>query len=549
MPDAEKDYRQIQVNTFGVWFVSAAAFIAGLLDVILGLSGDISDRPRLVAFALHSHWSKSLIVACGLTLVYLAINLAQRKRIACLLALTISGLSVASHAAHHDFGAGFWLMSVFFAATSALRSSFSVKSEPVSIKHGLLLAISSLGIAITYGTAGFWFMDHRDFGIDFGWGDSIMRTLREFLLIGNADLDAKSNHARWFLQSLKFAGGATIAMVTYSLFRPLRYHLETRAQERAAAKEIVKNYGRSSMDFYKLSSDKAFFFSKSRKSFIAYRLERDVAVCLADPVGPEDERRDVVAQFQNWCTECGWLVCFLQAEPDYLPVYTELGFTHVKIGEEARIDLEKFSTTTMRKKDFRGRESKFKGFSLVRHDPPHNSELLDSVESISNEWLSLPGRSEHHFTLGRFDRAYINTTPLYTLVGSDGKAIAFVNEVPSSYPGEISIDLMRHRSEVPSGTMDYLFLKLLQQYRERGYRYFNLGLAALAGVGETPDAALKERALHQLFEHLNRFFSYKGLRRYKQKFDPIWENRYFIYRGGPARLIKCVLAFKKVTGY
>lgn len=533
----------------GVKLVSASAAFVGLLDIWLGIKGDISDSPFASYLPFESHLTKSLIVCFGLILTYLAVNLSERKRTAWILATTITTLSFATHLLHKDLGPGVWALGALAMLLFALREDFSVKSERQSITKGIYVSIGTILLTLVYGTLGFFVMDKRDFGIDFSMADSIKRTLDGFFLIGNSDLVPATHHAKWFLKSLNVAGATTIFLIVTSLFRPLKYHFDTQEKERKLALSIAEKYGKSSMDFYKMMPDKSLFFSKSKKCFVSYGVANDVVVALADPVGPEEELKTALQEFVDWVTDSGWLLCFLQAEPEFLNLYKSLGFDEVKIGEEARVDIEKFVTETIKKKDFKGKENKFKGFSLVRHDPPHSAELMDTVESISNEWLALPGRGEHDFTLGRFERSYIQTTPLICLNNAEGRSIAFVNEAKSYYPGEITIDLMRHRNEVPSGTMDYLFLKLLQSYKERGYRYFNLGLAALSGVGDSPDASRKERALYLLCEHLNKGFSYKGLQKYKQKFDPVWEARYFVYRGGPAKLLKCVLAFKKVTGY
>ncbi len=533
----------------GVKLVAGSAACVGLLDIWLGIKGDISDSPFSSYLPLEGHLTKSLIICFGLILTYLAVNLSERKKTAWIMALTITSLSLGTHLMHKDLGAGVWALGGLATLLVMLRADFSVKSERQSITKGIYVSIGTILLTIVYGTVGFFLMDKRDFGIDFGIMDSIRRTMDEFFLVGNADLVPVTHHAKWFLKSLNIAGATTIFLIVTSLFKPLKYIYATQEQERKLALAIADKCGRSSIDFYKTMPDKSLFFSKSKNCFVSYGVANDVVVVLADPVGPEDELPAALQEFVDWVTDNGWLLCFLQAEPECLQLYKTLGFDEVKIGEEARVDIDKFTTETIKKKDFKGKENKFKGFTLVRHDPPHSAELMDTVESISNEWLALPGRGEHSFTLGRFDRSYIQTTPLICLNNAEGKSIAFVNEVRSYYPGEITIDLMRHRNEVPSGTMDYLFLKLLLAYKERGYRYFNLGLAALSGVGDNPDASLKERALFQLCEHLNKKFSYKGLQKYKQKFDPIWEPRYFIYRFGPAKLLKCVLAFKKVTGY
>lgn len=521
----------------------------GFLDIVRGLTGDISDAPHPDIQFIETHLSKSLIIALGLVLIYVSDKLFNRKRMAWMLATIATAASLALHVVHRDVQLSLAMQVVILALLVWSRPEFKVRSEPRSIKHGFALFALNLFVALAYGTAGFWLMDKKDFGIDFQLQDAIGRTLNEFLLFGNPDLTPHTSHARWFLQSLKFAGVTSCAIALFSLFRPLAFRLTTHPQEQARAGQLVEKYGRSSMDFYKLFPDKYFFFSNSPEGFIAYRVANGVAVALADPVGATQSIRELITAFKNYCNDCGWLVCFLQAEPECRDIYRDLGLKIVKIGEEARINLEKFCTTTIKKKDFKGKANKFKDYAFKRYETPHSQELLDRVEAVSDEWLSLPGRGEHGFTLGKFERNYIAATPLFTLEDKDGNIIAFVNEAKSYFPGEISIDLMRHKTEVPSGTMDFLFLKLLTYYQEHGYKYFNLGLAALAGVGESPDASLQERALHQLYEHLNKYFSYKGLRNYKQKFEPEWESRYFIYEAGPRALVKSVLAFRKVTEY
>jgi phosphatidylglycerol lysyltransferase len=184
----------------------------------------------------------------------------------------------------------------------------------------------------------------------------------------------------------------------------------------------------------------------------------------------------------------------------------------------------------------------------VRHYvPPYSPAILEEVEEVSNEWLSIPGRRERGFTLGSFSRNYVNETPLTTVLDAGGRILAFVNEIPSYRQAEATIDMMRHRSNIPNGVMDYLFLGLMLRLGQEGYQRFNLGLAPFSGVGDRPGATLQERAIHQIFEHLNRFFSYKGLRQYKAKFEPIWEERFLVCQGGLPGLLKTGIALVRVT--
>jgi phosphatidylglycerol lysyltransferase len=105
--------------------------------------------------------------------------------------------------------------------------------------------------------------------------------------------------------------------------------------------------------------------------------------------------------------------------------------------------------------------------------------------------------------------------------------------------------MMRHVPEVPPGTMDYIFTELMLTLKQEGYRSFDLGLAPFAGVGDRPEATIGERAVHQLLERLYWFVSYKGLRNYKVKFEPSWEDRYIVYQGGPIGLVRIALAINR----
>lgn len=212
------------------------------------------------------------------------------------------------------------------------------------------------------------------------------------------------------------------------------------------------------------------------------------------------------------------------------------------------VDLRVFAAKTALAGEFRripNRAAKL-GLATTWHAPPHPGGLVDEMQAISNEWLSLPGRREHGFTLGRFDRDYVHRTPLFVVRDADGRALAFVNLIPCWPAGDATIDMMRHRVPIPNGTMDYLFRELLLRMGA-DHRRFSLGLAPLAGVGDRPGASLEERAIFQLYEHVNRFFSYKGLRGYKAKFEPVWEERFLAYSGPVTTLPQIALALAHMT--
>ena len=128
----------------------------------------------------------------------------------------------------------------------------------------------------------------------------------------------------------------------------------------------------------------------------------------------------------------------------------------------------------------------------------------------------------------------------------EGFIEAFANIVTEFQNNGVAVDLMRHRAKVESGLMDFLFVSMLMWAKEQNYSTFNLGLSALSGVGEHSQDALLERTLHYIYKNVNRFYNFRGLHDYKEKFHPTWSPRYLIYPG-PSSLPSVSVALFRAT--
>jgi phosphatidylglycerol lysyltransferase len=93
---------------------------------------------------------------------------------------------------------------------------------------------------------------------------------------------------------------------------------------------------------------------------------------------------------------------------------------------------------------------------------------------------------------------------------------------------------MRHIPDAPNGTMDLLFSEVMLWGRERDFRWFDFGVAPLAGLESGQDPALWRRVGTLLYRHGEHFYNFRGLRSYKDKFGPVWTPRYLASPGGPA---------------
>jgi phosphatidylglycerol lysyltransferase len=518
-----------------VWLATLATLGSGVVN----LSSLIAPRQawhhqRLLSEIFPLEFlriSRFLTLLIGFALVISALNIYRRKRRAFYAVLGLCCASVIFHLAR-----GFhYQEAVFSAAMAALlwfsRGIFTVRSRIPDWNSSLARLGVAFLVALGYGVAGFWFLDPREFGLNFTLGDSIHRTLLFLSLVGDPQVAPHTRHAVWFVDSLYLITATAIAYSVFALFRPVIYLFRTHPHEQALASGIVEKHWRSPADFFKTFEDKSFFFSPSRECFIAYRVGASFAVALGDPVGPEREIESTIRDFKAFCNENGWGVGFHQALPDFLHVYKRLGFKKMKIGDEAVVDLTTLTLDGKAMKPTRNAITKLEksGVQILQFQPPVPDEVIGQLNEVSGEWLQFPGRRERQFTLGRFDPDYVRSTPVVVAADNDGRFLAFVNLVPAGPKAE-AIDLMRRRAEAPNGIMDYLFVKVFLLSREQGREKFYLGMAPMSGFQEKENASPQERAVHAFFQQLNFLFSYKGLRAYKAKFASFWEPRYVVYK-------------------
>lgn len=301
------------------------------------------------------HIPRSLALMVGFALIISAVNVYRRKRRAYQITLALGCFSALVHLfrGHHRWQLVFSL--TLIAALHYARRSFTVKSRAMDWRAAALrFAVAALA-AFGYGVAGFWLLEPREFGITFNWIDSIHRTLLFLALVGDPALTPQTRYAAWFLNSLNALTIAVIGYGLFSLFRPILYRFHTLPQERERAKELLEQYGRTSLDYFKLWPDKSYFFNSMNDCVIAYSVGANVAVTLGDPIGPAESLSGTIREFKQFCEENGWAVAWHQTLPDLLPLYRQAGFKKLKIGDDAIVDLGAFTLECKGMKRFRQR--------------------------------------------------------------------------------------------------------------------------------------------------------------------------------------------------
>ena len=199
-------------------------------------------------------------------------------------------------------------------------------------------------------------------------------------------------------------------------------------------------------------------------------------------------------------------------------------------------------------KEFRNTVNRLErlGYRVERIDPPLAEPLLSDLKRISDSWLEIPGHRERQFTLGRFERWYVQSTPVYVAFDANDRAVAFVNLVPSYEPGLATVDLMRRSSGGPSGLMDFLLAKTFLDLKARGIHRFSLGMAPLSDGNTQSPISTDEQVVHWVMKRMPFLFRSDSLRRFKAKYADDWTPRYAVYQNR-LDLPRLALALRRVS--
>ncbi|MBD2519724.1 bifunctional lysylphosphatidylglycerol flippase/synthetase MprF [Nostoc sp. FACHB-973] len=517
----------------GLWTASILTAVVGVVNLISAITPSSYKRIELIEQFLPfniragGHFFAAIT---GFFLLTIAANLLRRKRLAWLIAVGLLVISIVSHLIKGLDYEESLLAGILLIQLILMRHVFTAQSDRPSITQGIRVLLGALLFTLAYGTVGFFLLD-RQYTVKFDLLEALLQTLAMFFTSDNAGLKPTTRFGNFFANSIYFIGAFTLGYALFMLLRPVLLRNPALEAERKQAKEIVEQYAKSSLARFTLFTDKTYYFSTSGRSFIAYVTKGRGAIALGDPIGPIEERQEVIIGFQLFCEKNDWYPAFYQTLPDDLDIYKSLGYHTVQIGEEAIVDLHNFTLQGKANQNLRNAMNKLtkSGHKIKFYQPPITDELLNKLQTVSDEWLKMMQGSEKKFSVGWFDYAYLQECEIVAVHTPEGIISAFANVVGEYQKKEITIDLMRRHKEVENGTMEFLFISMFQHFKLLGYDNFSLGLSALSGVGETQYSPRLEKALKYLYEHLNKFYKFKGLHTFKDKFNPHWEPRYLVY--------------------
>jgi lysylphosphatidylglycerol synthetase-like protein (DUF2156 family)/UDP-2,3-diacylglucosamine pyrophosphatase LpxH len=529
--------------------------LAGLFDLASAFYPPYRSRLtavlRLVPLAVPQA-ATALVAVAGLALLLLARGVRRGHRLAWIVSVALLEGSAVLHLVK-----GVDLEEAIVALIAAgylliQRRAFQSGIDHPSLRRGVLTLVSGLAVVTVVSVAMVELATAlHGRGGRVAFGTALLAVLERLIGITHVTLPDRLDD---FITPALTAVG--VGLGVYAVYLALR-PVVTRRRAAGAdaglvkARAIVADHGSSTLDYFALRSDKEAFFDGD--SLVAYAVYGAVCLVSPDPIGPPSERDRVWAAFRRFADDHGWILAVMGAGEEWLPTYRAAGMFDLYVGDEAVVDINRFSLEGGKNKGLRqavNRIAKY-GYTISFHDPATaDAQLRAGVEAIMTK--SRRGDVERGFsmTLGRIFDPDDKGMLLAVASDAEGHPVAFCQYVPAPGIDGYSLDLMRRDDgEHPNGLLDFVVVETIKELRRRNMRGLGLNFATMRAVlaGEAGDS-LTQRVERWLLRRMSDSMQIESLWRFNAKFDPDWQPRYAVY-DAPEHALAAAIAVARAESF
>jgi phosphatidylglycerol lysyltransferase len=528
-------------------FPAILVFALGVVNILSVITPPIAGRLRVLSRFIPTesiNVTNQFVLLTGFILLVTSAYLIRGQRNAWFLAMILSIISLFGHMFKAlDYEEAILAASVLLILAVSAKQ-YRLKSNPKLVQLGFVSVILVFAAVWIFGFVGFYFLDKRHFGFSFTTWDSLKLSAQNFILIGEDDLFPKTKFAHEFIRLMHTLGFVAWGFLAFVLVKPILNRKRFLSSPGERAKQLLEQYGNSPVDYFKIDPDKLLFFSDEADGFVSYRISSGFAVVLEEPVCAEENKVVILREFDAHCRKMGLKTAFYRVDENSISYFQFLKKRKLLIGQEAILEIEKFSLEGREKKSLRNGLNSLqkKGFVTSIVKAPLSRELISEMKLVSDEWLRAYNKKELAFSQGMFT-SKIAEHDVIIIRDAEQKLRAFLDIIPDFAPEEVTYDLIRKTMDAPGGCMDALIIELINYAKQKDAKYLNLGLVPMTGMEEPHSTA--EQLMNYAYRKLKRFRHYSGLRSFKEKYASVWHNKYLVYEND-FDLLQLPMALNKV---
>ncbi|MFT8313112.1 MAG: phosphatidylglycerol lysyltransferase domain-containing protein [Clostridium sp.] len=409
------------------------------------------------------------------------------------------------------------------------RNDFKRRSNKITVKYGIIIALFSICLIILYTAIGFFSMK-GNFRHIHDFNDALYRAVK---LLFFMDIEYKNRAGRLFAESAIIFNWICISLSFILILKPLIYNPIISKRDKEKVRRLVMKYGENTLSYLALDNDKRYYFSNVVEGTVAFTIVADVAVCCGDIICPDESAEFFILEFIIFCRENGLEIVLLNVSEKFLKLYKKAGFGCVKYGEDAMFQLSEYNLKGGRVAKVRAaiNHANRYGITVEEYEPLKHKEI--NIEDEINEITKLWKENKHgemSFMLGGTELDNPMDRRYFFARNAKGKMLGFVVFIPFQGGKGYLADVTRRLPDAPQGVIEKIIYEAFMVMKSQGVEWGSMGLAPLANVRENDKNAITGRLFEFIYENLNNLYSFKTLHHSKEKYAPTqWESRYMVY--------------------
>ncbi len=296
--------------------------------------------------------------------------------------------------------------------------------------------------------------------------------------------------------------------------------------------EMICRYGYEHQSFVLLYGGLEVWWLKEPEAAVVYSRIRQVAIVGAAPLTARENLPEVMHHFLAYCQQEKLDCLMLPIGAETAEIARACGMGLLRIGESGYFKLPEWKPLGDRGKKVRScvNQARKGGITVERYDPrqPGAARAHAEIEALCQQWITTREIDALGWLL-ELDPFRLSEHKRYFLARSaEGRLEGMLACCPiPARNGWYLEDLIR-RPGTERGVSELLVVEALRHLAAEGAELATLGTSPLAGIEPTGQFKQLARLLHLVYEHLDTFYHFKALHRFKAKFAPSFTDPEYI---------------------
>jgi lysylphosphatidylglycerol synthetase-like protein (DUF2156 family) len=291
--------------------------------------------------------------------------------------------------------------------------------------------------------------------------------------------------------------------------------------------ELARRYGYEAQSFLSLYGGMKIWFATEPEAAVVYHQVGRVVVVAAAPLAARENLAEITRRFIRSCNDQGLDCLMFPVGPEFAEIARSCGMALLGVGESGYFKLPEWKPAGDRAKKVRAgvNQARKAGVLVERYDPARNQDARtrDEIEALCQSWIDTREVDALGWLL-ELDPFSLSEHKRYFLArNAEGRLEGLLACSPIyARRGWYLEDLIR-RPDAERGVSELLIVEAISHLSADGAELATLATSPLAGIKPdeltTPFKQLA-RALTLIYKHLDAFYHFKALHRFKSKFAP-----------------------------